>query len=175
MPVTSRPFRAVCAPAVRSAPALPADLAGAALLLAGQPARAARLHARTWGPGHWTPGHWTPGRRLARTVLGLPLDALALLLAGYAAFNSVRNFGYPIWYLGTDYHQAWGGPTMAGVWAVHVAGWALCLYVLLRRPVRWIARAQQSLAARLGLAARPTGPGAVALAVVAPVGAAVSS
>ncbi|MFD7644066.1 hypothetical protein ACFV4P_25825 [Kitasatospora sp. NPDC059795] len=170
MSVTSRPFRAVCAPAVRSALALPADLAGAALLLAGQPTRAARLHARTWGPGHWT-----PGRRLARTVLGLPLDALALLLVGYAAFNSVRNFGYPIWYLGTDYHQAWGGPTMAGVWAVHAAGWALCLYVLLRWPVRRLAHAQQSLAARLGLAARPTGPGAVARVGAAPAEAAVSS
>ncbi|GAA3016187.1 hypothetical protein GCM10020229_74600 [Kitasatospora albolonga] len=90
------------------------------------------------------------GRPLARSVLGLPLDLTALVLVAYAVFNTVRNFGYPLWYGDTDYHQAWGGPTMAGVWAVHALGWAACLYVLARWPLRWIRRGQRALDSRLG-------------------------
>ncbi|MEU7073494.1 hypothetical protein [Streptomyces narbonensis] len=92
---------------------------------------------------------WTGGRMLGRAVLGLPLDAAAFALVGYALFNTVRNLGYPIWYLDTDYHQAWGGPTMAGVWTVHAFGWLLCLAVLLYWPVRWLARGQAALDRRL--------------------------
>ena len=86
---------------------------------------------------------------MARTVLGLPLDLAAFVVLGYALFNSVRNLGYPLWYLDTDYHQAWGGPTMAGVWTVHALGWLLCLAVLLHWPVRWLARGQRALDRRL--------------------------
>ncbi|MFI1718985.1 hypothetical protein [Streptomyces litmocidini] len=130
--------------AARAFPALPVGLAAVALTLTGQPGRAARLRARlTGGAG------WTGGRVLGRAVLGLPLDAAAFVLIGYALFNSVRNFGYPIWYLDTDYHQAWGGPTMAGVWAVHGLGWLLCLAVLLHWPVRWLAGGQRALDRRL--------------------------
>ncbi|KQX10620.1 hypothetical protein ASC82_23460 [Streptomyces sp. Root431] len=128
--------------------ALPCGLAAAALTLTGQRDRAARLRARLTDDGSGA-GGWTGGRMLGRTVLGLPLDAAAFALVGYALFNSVRNFGYPIWYLDTDYHQAWGGPTMAGVWTVHAAGWLLCLAVLLHWPVRWLARGQRSLDRRL--------------------------
>ncbi|MFI8914851.1 hypothetical protein ACIGW4_24945 [Streptomyces sp. NPDC053513] len=130
--------------AARAFLALPVGLAAVALTLTGQPGRAARLRARlTGGAG------WTGGRVLGRAVLGLPLDAAAFVLIGYALFNSVRNFGYPIWYLDTDYHQAWGGPTMAGVWAVHGLGWLLCLAVLLHWPVRWLATGQRALDRRL--------------------------
>ncbi|MEV8322411.1 hypothetical protein ACFV84_15490 [Kitasatospora sp. NPDC059811] len=135
--------------AARAFLALPAGVVGAALVLAGRPGRAARWQA-------WVSGGrgWTGGRVLGRAALGLPLDAAAFLLVGYSLFNSVRNFGYPVWYLDTDYHQAWGGPTMAGVWAVHAAGWGLCLYVLLRWPVGWLARGQRALGERL-LGGRP--------------------
>lgn len=144
MPANHRQSSRAVPAALRTGLALPAGAVGAALVLTGRPAAAARWQARVSG-GHG----WTGGRVLARAVLGLPLDALALLLVGYALFNSVRNFGYPLWYLGTDYHQAWGGPTMAGVWTVHAAGWGLCLYLLLRWPLRWIARGQRALALRL--------------------------
>ncbi|MFJ9448594.1 hypothetical protein ACIRRH_43390 [Kitasatospora sp. NPDC101235] len=137
---------------VRAGLALPAGVVGAVLVLSGQPGRAARWQERVSGGRGWT-----GGRVLARAVLGLPLDALALLITGYALFSSVRNFGYPLWYLDTDYHQAWGGPSMAGVWAVHATGWALCLYVLLRWPVRWITRGQRALTARL-VHDRPANP-----------------
>ncbi|MGW4160563.1 hypothetical protein [Streptomyces sp. NPDC004788] len=155
--------------------ALPAGLAATALTLLGQPRRAARLHARLTGgdtPARTTarsgtetvarPGSETGtrtaartgGRTLARTVLGLPLDLLAFVVIGYAIFNSVRNLGYPIWYLHTDYHHAWGGPTMAGVWTVHAAGWLLCLAVLLHWPVRWLAKGQRALDRRLSRTVR---------------------
>ncbi|MET9952957.1 hypothetical protein ABZ135_15580 [Streptomyces sp. NPDC006339] len=139
--------------------ALPAGLAAAALVLLGRPARAARLRARLTGGG----AAWTGGRALARTVLGLPLDAAAFVLIGYALFNSGRNFAYPLWYLDTDYHQAWGGPTMAGVWSVHALGWLLCLAVLLHWPVRLLAKGQRALDRRLagGGGVRPSSRGGV--------------
>ncbi|MER7946448.1 hypothetical protein ABTY59_03520 [Streptomyces sp. NPDC096079] len=132
------PVRRAVRTAARAFLALPVGLAAVALVLTGQPGRAARVQARLAG------GEWTGGRVLGRAVLGLPLDAAAFLLVGYALFNSVRNLGYPLWYLDTDYHQAWGGPTMAGVWAVHAGGWLLCLAVL-HWPVRRLARGQQAL------------------------------
>ncbi|MFE5709979.1 hypothetical protein ACFQ7J_04000 [Streptomyces sp. NPDC056501] len=136
--------------------ALPCGLAAVALTLTGQRDQAARLRNRLTDDGSGArsgsesgAGDWTGGRVLGRTVLGLPLDAAAFVLVGYALFNSVRNFGYPIWYLDTDYHQAWGGPTMPGVWAVHAGGWLLCLAVLLHWPVRWLARGQSALDRRV--------------------------
>lgn len=138
------PIRRTVRTAARAFLALPAGLAAVALTLTGRSGRAARLQARTSGVGGWT-----GGRVLGRAVLGLPLDAAAFVLVGYALFNSVRNFGYPLWYLDTDYHQAWGGPSMAGVWAVHAGGWLLCLAVLLHWPVRWLARGQQRVARRV--------------------------
>ncbi|CAM5644107.1 hypothetical protein [Streptomyces narbonensis] len=132
--------------------ALPVGLAAVVLTLTGQRDRAARLRNRVAHDGTrgtTATGGLAGGRVLGRAVLGLPLDAAAFALVGYALFNSVRNLGYPIWYLDTDYHQAWGGPTMAGVWTVHALGWLLCLAVLLHWPVRWLARGQAALDRRL--------------------------
>ncbi|MCX2180905.1 hypothetical protein KV205_10230 [Streptomyces sp. SKN60] len=126
--------------------ALPVGLAASVLVLVGQPTRAARLRSRLSPAG---PGRWTGPRVLARTVLGLPLDVTAFVLLAYAAFNTVRNLGYPLWYADTDYHQAWGGPTLAGVWAVHSLGWLLCLAVLLHWPVRWLALGQAAVSRRV--------------------------
>lgn len=126
--------------AARAFLALPAGLAAAVLVLVGRPVLAARLRG---GAG------WTGGRVLGRTVLGLPLDLVGFVVVGFALFNSVRNFAYPLWYYDTDYHQAWGGPTMAGVWAVHAVGWSLCLVLLLRWPVRWLAKGQRALDRRV--------------------------
>ncbi|MFD7974276.1 hypothetical protein [Streptomyces sp. NPDC059071] len=130
--------------AARAFVALPAGVAAAALALVGRPSSAARLRTRLTGRTGWT-----GGRTLSRTALGLPLDLTAFALIGYALFNSVRNFGYPLWYFDTDYHNAWGGPTMAGVWTVHALGWLVCLAVLLHWPVRWLAKGQRALDRRL--------------------------
>lgn len=135
--------------AARAFLALPCGVAAVALTLTGQRDRAARVRNRA---ADGRSGGWTGGRVLARAALGLPLDAAAFALVGYALFNTVRNLGYPIWYLDTDYHQAWGGPTMAGVWAVHAVGWLLCLAVLLHWPVRWLARGQAALDRRVTVA-----------------------
>ncbi|MCX5192431.1 hypothetical protein OOK31_00765 [Streptomyces sp. NBC_00249] len=138
------PIRRTVQTATRAFLALPGGLVAVLLTLTGQSGRAARLQGRiAGGPG------WTGGRVLGRAVLGLPLDVAAFALVGYALFNSVRNFAYPVWYLDTDYHQAWGGPTMAGVWAVHAGGWLLCLAVLLHWPVRWLAKGQQAVGRRV--------------------------
>ncbi|MCZ0980747.1 hypothetical protein O1L60_21980 [Streptomyces diastatochromogenes] len=103
------PIRRTLSTAARAFLALPVGLAAAALTLTGRPGRAARLQARfTGGEG------WTGGRVLTRALLGLPLDTAAFVLLGYSLFNSVRNLAYPLWYGNTDYHQAWGGPTLAG-------------------------------------------------------------
>ncbi|CUM39335.1 hypothetical protein H4W23_23160 [Streptomyces gardneri] len=145
------PIRRTVRTSTRAFLALPGSLAAVALTLTGRPDRAARVRERLAGAAvaDTAAGGWTPGRVLGRAVLGLPLDAAAFVLVGYALFNSVRNLGYPIWYLDTDYRQAWGGPTMAGVWAVHAFGWLLCLAVLLHWPVRWLARGQAALDRRL--------------------------
>ncbi|MFF0478277.1 hypothetical protein [Streptomyces sp. NPDC004284] len=144
------PIRRTALTAARAFLALPVGLVAVALTLTGRPARAARLQARCAGGRGWT-----GGRVLGRALLGLPLDTTAFVLVGYALFNSVRNFGYPLWYLDADYHQAWGGPTMAGVWTVHATGWLLCLALLLHWPVRWLYRGQQALNRRVTGARRP--------------------
>ncbi|MGW5402091.1 hypothetical protein [Streptomyces sp. NPDC003952] len=129
--------------AVRPALALPVGLAGLVLGLTGQGGRAARLQA--WASG--LPG-WTGPRVAARTVLGLPLDIAAFVLGAYSVFNTVRNLGYPIWYGDTDYHQAWGGPTLTGVWLVHAFGWLACLYVI-GWILRGLGRGQHAIARRV--------------------------
>ncbi|MFF3217167.1 hypothetical protein ACFYYB_41935 [Streptomyces sp. NPDC002886] len=131
------------AQATRPVLALPAGLAGLALGLTGQGRRAARLQTRASG----VPG-WTLPRTAARTLLGLPLDIAALVLGAYAVFNTVRNLGYPLWYGDTDYHQAWGGPTLTGVWLVHAFGWLACLYAI-GWILRAIGRGQQAITRRV--------------------------
>ncbi|MFF1411414.1 hypothetical protein ACFVX6_16760 [Streptomyces sp. NPDC058289] len=111
--------------------------------LTGQGWRAARLQARASG----VPG-WTVPRIASRTLLGLPLDIAAFVLGAYSVFNTVRNLGYPIWYGDTDYHQAWGGPTLTGVWLVHAFGSLACLCVI-GWILRGIGRGQQSITRRV--------------------------
>jgi len=106
--------------------ALPVGLAGVLLVAAGRADRAGGLLgevARRFGGARTVPGRadpvWRVGTRgLATAALGVP----SLVLAGYGLGNTLRNLTYPLWYADTDYHQAWGGPTLAGVWAVHAVG-----------------------------------------------------
>jgi len=131
--------RGLAADAVRAAVRLPVGLVAVVLLPAGQGGRAARLQARVSRLSGWT-----GARAAGRALVGLPLDVAAFVVVAYSAFNTVRNLGYPIWYAASDYHQAWGGPTLAGVWAVHAFGWLACL-VVVGLLVRWIGRGQAAV------------------------------
>ncbi|MEU0938842.1 hypothetical protein [Embleya sp. NPDC005971] len=118
--------------------ALPLGLLSIGLVLTGRSSRAARLRltaARRFldsGPADATAGAGPGalrvlGHSLPDAALGIP----TLILAGYAYGNTLRNLTYPIWYGDTDYHHAWGGPTLAGVWAVHAIGGLAFLAVCL--------------------------------------------
>ncbi|MFI6986265.1 hypothetical protein ACIBSV_47965 [Embleya sp. NPDC050154] len=121
--------------------ALPLGLLSIGLVLGGRPARAARVRlaaARRFldTKSDETTGRPGPGplRVLRDGVLDAALGIPTLILAGYAYGNTLRNLTYPIWYGDTDYHDAWGGPTLAGVWTVHAIGglafFAVCLCLI---------------------------------------------
>jgi hypothetical protein len=82
------------------------------------------------------------GAGTLRTVLALP----ALGFAGYLAWLAFTNICYPVRpLLGLPGYtrDAWGGPTYAGVWAVHgAAGLAMAaIAFLIARPyIRSVAR-----------------------------------
>jgi hypothetical protein len=81
---------------------------------------------------------------LRRRLLTLPVNVVAFALSVMILGNTARNLTYGIWYGPSDYHEAWGGPTLAGAWAVHAAGGLLFLYVGL-----WIIRGVSRLQQRL--------------------------
>ncbi|GCE01906.1 hypothetical protein [Embleya hyalina] len=128
--------------------ALPLGLIGIVLTLGGRSSRAGRLQLaaarrflapRTGGDHHIGATNdraAAPGavRILRHAILDTALGVPTLVLAAYAYGNTIRNLTYPIWYGHTDYHDAWGGPTLAGVWAVHTIGalafFAVCLCLI---------------------------------------------
>ncbi|WP_406279883.1 sensor domain-containing protein [Embleya sp. NBC_00896] len=146
--------------------ALPLGLASIGLVLGGGSARAARLQfaaaRRFLDPGSTGASYAagassaagaaarTPGaaRVLAHGVLNGALGVPTLILTGYAYGNTIRNLTYPVWYGDSDYHQAWGGPTLGGVWAVHALGglafFAVCLCL-----VKVLTNAQAGLTRRV--------------------------
>jgi hypothetical protein len=102
------------------------------------------LHVRPAPPrgGH----RW--GRVVLHALLTAMIGALCWLLAALAGPNTVRNvLLYPITD-GDDVATAWGGPTLAGAWAVHAAG-ALLLLPLELWLLRALTGVQRRLAARL--------------------------
>ncbi|TDC84608.1 hypothetical protein [Actinomadura sp. 7K507] len=66
-------------------------------------------------------------------LLSLPLNALSLVLAGYGWAIVVLNLLYPgRWLIGMggSLDDAWGGPTLAGAWAVHASGGLVMLLLM---------------------------------------------
>ncbi|MEV6280707.1 hypothetical protein [Nocardia sp. NPDC051832] len=59
-------------------------------------------------------------RTAAHTVLSAGTGLLAWFLAFLATVAAVRGIAYPLLTEG-DYEHSWGGPTLAGAWAVHAA------------------------------------------------------
>lgn len=76
-----------------------------------------------------------PGRvrTSLHALLSLPLGVLSLLAAGYGWSIVVLNLLYPARWLigmGGSLKGAWGGPTLAGAWAVHAAGGLVMLLLM---------------------------------------------
>lgn len=87
-----------------------------------------------------------PARSWARGLAAVPLDAVSLVVAGYCWFGVVVNLAYParpLFGMNGEYRDAWGGPTLAGAWAVHALGgvalWLLVAWVLRGYVARGIA------------------------------------
>jgi hypothetical protein len=107
--------------------ALPVSLVSVPLALLGRYQAAARLQrglARRYLAlriDQPTPGDST-GRVLAHAVLSLPLNLVVLALAIYLWSLVPANLAYPL-RPGTmdSYQHSWGGPSLAGAWAVHAA------------------------------------------------------
>lgn len=69
----------------------------------------------------------TRARGLALGLMGVPVGLWAWVAALLLLPNTVRNLAYPLSNPApADHATAWGGPTLAGAWAVH-AGPALAL------------------------------------------------
>lgn len=124
--------------------AAPVGLAALGLSVAGRPGRAGELQRRVSGRLLGVPDR--PRDRLAGTVgyavLSIPLGVVGLWLALMLGPNTVRNLLYG--FVVDDYATAWGGPTLAGAWAVHA------LLALLLVPVGlWLVRGLTTLQGRL--------------------------
>jgi len=130
--------------------ALPVGVVAVPLALLGRYRAAARLQrdlARRYLPlevdaqSHRD----TVGRVLAHAVLGLPLNALSLALTAYLWLLVAINLAYPL-RPGTmdSYQHAWGGPTLAGAWAVHAAGGLAFLFA-----IPWVVKGTAALQGRL--------------------------
>lgn len=112
----------------RSAYALAALPAGLASLTGArvQPALACRLlDVPSARPGRF--------RTILHAVLSLPLGVLSLVAAAYGWAIVVLNLLYPARWLigmGGSLKDSWGGPTLAGAWAVHAAGGLVMLLLM---------------------------------------------
>jgi hypothetical protein len=68
------------------------------------------------------------GRVIGHALLSLPLNALSWALTVAVWAVAVVNIAYPLRPDSDDLSNAWGGPSLAGAWAVHgAAGLALLL------------------------------------------------
>ena len=84
------------------------------------------------------------GRVVGHALLGLPLNALSWVLTVAVWAFAVVNIAYPLRPDSDDLSNAWGGPSLAGAWAVHgTAG----LGLLLAAP--WIVNGVTTLQGRL--------------------------
>jgi hypothetical protein len=84
------------------------------------------------------------GRVIGHALLSLPLNVVAWVLIVYLWGLVVGNLAYPLRPDSDDLANAWGGPSLAGAWAVHgAAGLALLLVA------PWIVNAVTAVQGRL--------------------------
>ncbi|HEY3504605.1 MAG TPA: hypothetical protein VGN37_17715 [Actinocatenispora sp.] len=156
---------------------LPLGIAGLVLALAGRWRTVARWQAKAarWADLRKT-GTPTAGRTLGAAALSVATGLAGWAVTQYLGFLVLYSVGYPLrnyvsaggdtaplvpwahlsvhagspnW--ASEYHDAWGGPTLAGAWAVHAALVLLTLQPVLAWAVRGLARLQRS-------PLRPTAP-----------------
>ncbi|MEV8564617.1 hypothetical protein AB0436_03345 [Streptomyces sp. NPDC051322] len=125
--------------------ALPVGLLCVPLALVGGPAgRIQRGLARRLLHLHLGEPPRTGPVALAHAVISSPLNLMAAVTSGYFWTIVVINFGFPLRSDGEPSHS-WGGPTMAGAWAVHAgAGGATFLFL-----TPWVVKGFTALQARL--------------------------
>ncbi|MBO2454843.1 hypothetical protein J4573_47695 [Actinomadura barringtoniae] len=123
--------------------ALPATLPS----LIGRPAQPALARRFLGTP---LPARRRPFRTALHALVSLPLNLLAFLIAMYGWSLVLANLLYPlrIAVFGGTWEDAWGGPTLAGAWAVHSLGGFAFLFItpLL---LRWVTRVQERLIVRV--------------------------
>ncbi|MFI5803304.1 sensor domain-containing protein [Streptomyces sp. NPDC051561] len=127
--------------------ALPVGLLCLPLALVGGPVARIQfgLAQRVLGEGPATEPRertWLPG--VAHALLQVPLALVGAVVVGFFWFVVAINLGYPL-RPGNDPTDSWGGPTMAGAWAVH--GLAGGVGFLLLTP--WVAKGFAALQVRL--------------------------
>lgn len=127
------------------------SLAALGLVVLGR--RRAAHHALQW-PAQSPGATASAGRLLARGLLGVVLGSLAAAVAAYAWLVVLVNLGYPLRPDSDDLSNAWGGPTMAGAWAVHGAAALAFVWI-----VPWIVRALSDIQRRLDRHLLGPGPG----------------
>lgn len=85
------------------------------------------------------------GRVLAHTVLSLPVNLASVALTAYLWAGVAVNIAFPLRPGALDsYQHSWGGPSLAGAWAVHAAGGLVFLFI-----TPWIVMAITWLQGRL--------------------------
>lgn len=129
--------------------AVPVSLACVPLALLGRSQSAARLQkdlASKFLALRKPAAGLAAGRVIAHTVLSVPLSVASLLLTVYLWSLVAANLAYPL-RPGTmeSYETSWGGPTLAGAWAVHAVGGGLTALFL----IPWVVRAVIWLHGRL--------------------------
>jgi hypothetical protein len=111
--------------------------------------------------------------RFIAGMLALPLAVVTTAFAAMLGGLVLINVGYPlrpllglagnngsVW--ASTYYDAWGGPTLAGAWAVHAMGAMLLVFPPLAWAIRGLLRAQVRLtgaapAGATGVVSTPTG------------------
>lgn len=96
------------------------------------------------------PGGEPPGssRGLAHAVLAAPLNLAVLAVTVYGWSLVPMNLGWPLRAAGSDYADAWGGPTFAGAWTFHAIVGGLGFLLLMP----WLGRVMASVQLRLAAA-----------------------
>lgn len=104
---------------------VPAGVWGAFLAMRGRPVNAVRLHARLserlLGRILFSsPGSVGPGRAALYGLATIPMNLTFLLAGAYVWSIVTMNLAFPL--RGGDLSTSWGGPSLAGAWAVHALG-----------------------------------------------------